>query len=397
MPTAITDWSAAMMTSLAAALAMFLSAIPKVIGFAVILVVGWLLSSLVERGVAALLRAIRFNDLAARSGLAGFVDKMHAGHASTATAGGGTASAQRSAAPGDAAGMIGLIVKWFIRLIAAVVAFDALGLPAVSDVLRQLLLWLPNVVVALVVLVIGGLAARALSNLVRGAAGEADLSNPELLAKVASALVWAFAIVVAVNQIGIATELVNTLFMAFVGAIALGLGLAFGLGGRETAGRILSRWYDKAQEKGPQLAHAAQAGSDMARGQASSAMGAGYQGGEGSMGGGYQGGAGGGYQPAYEGRGPAGGQYSSGGSNLGASAPGGAGREPGYGRDPGYGGGQPGGPSSGGQPGAGNYAGGPQYPADGGPRTGPGGAQDSRDQQMYPTPSSRRHPSEGGY
>ncbi len=363
---AISDWSAAMMTSLAAAMAMFLSAIPKIIGFAVILIVGWLLSSLVEKGVAALLRAIRFNDLAAKSGFAGFVDKMHAGHNQPATAGG---PQQRSAMPTDAAGMIGVVVKWFIRLIAAVVAFDALGLPAVSEVLRELLLWLPNVIVGLVVLVIGGLAARALSNLVRGAAGEAGLGNPELLAKVASAVVWAFAIVVAVNQIGIATELVNTLFMAFVGAIALGLGLAFGLGGRETAGQILGKWYSKAQEKGPQLAHAAEAGSQQAREQGSNLMASrgGPQGG-GSQGGGSMGGGG----------------YSGGGSNMGGMG-GGSGMPP-------QGGG------SYGQPSGGSYgaAAGTQSPTDGGTRMGGSGSPQERD-QMYPTPSAPRHPSEGGY
>ncbi len=253
MPTAITDWSAALMTSLAAALAMFLSAIPKVIGFAVIVIVGWLLSSLVEKGIAALLRAVKFNDLASRSGLSDFVGKM------------GTAT--------DPAGVIGLVAKWFIRLIALVVAFDALGLPAVSEVLRDLLLWLPNVVVALVVLVIGGLAARALSNLVRASAAEAGLGSSAMLGKVAAALVWAFAIVVAVNQIGIASTLVNTLFMAFVGAIALGLGLAFGLGGRETAGQILAKWYATAQDKSGQLAHAAEAGGRIAREQAHQAAG----------------------------------------------------------------------------------------------------------------------------
>jgi small-conductance mechanosensitive channel len=123
MPTAITEWSQAMMTSLAAAMA-----IPKVIGFVVILVVGWLLSSLVEKGVAALLRAVRFNDLAARSGFAGFVGKMNAG--TSAANADGTAARHHPAT--DTAGMIGLVAKWFIRLIAAVVAFDALGLPAVS-------------------------------------------------------------------------------------------------------------------------------------------------------------------------------------------------------------------------------------------------------------------------
>ena len=135
----VTEWSAALMSSLATAMALFFSAIPKIFGFLVILFVGWLVASLVEKAVAALLRTIKFNDLAKRSGLADFVNKMGAGT--------------------DSAGALGAVVKWFIRLIALVVAFDALGLPAVSDVLRQLLLWLPNVVVALVVLVIGGLCS----------------------------------------------------------------------------------------------------------------------------------------------------------------------------------------------------------------------------------------------
>jgi hypothetical protein len=237
METQITDWGTAMMTSLTGAMAMFFAAIPKILGFAVIVIVGWVLASLVEKGVAAILRAVRFNDLAARSGLADFVNKMGTGT--------------------DSSGMIGLVVKWFIRLIALVVAFDALGLPAVSDVLRQLLLWLPNVVVALVVLVIGGLAARALSNLVRGAAAEGGLGNPDLLATIAKVAVWAFAVVVAVNQIGIASTLVNTLFMATVGALALALGLSFGLGGRDTAAQIVRSWYMKSQQAAPRLAQAA--------------------------------------------------------------------------------------------------------------------------------------------
>ena len=229
MPVQVTEWSDAMFTSLAAAMALLFSAIPKIIGFGLILIAGWFIASLIEKGIAAVLRTVKFNELSERAGLSDFVRKMGM-HT-------------------DAAGMIGLVVKWFVRLIALVVAFDALGLPAVSEVLRQLLLWLPNVIVALVVLVIGGLASRALSNVVRGAASEADLSNADFLAKVAAVVVWAFAIVVAVNQLGIATELVNTLFMAIVGAIALALGLAFGLGGKDTAAQIVSKWYGKAQAR----------------------------------------------------------------------------------------------------------------------------------------------------
>ncbi len=274
MEDTVSEWSAALMSSLTTALGLLFSAIPKVLGFALILLLGWLIASLVEKGVAALLRTIRFNDLSERSGLAEFVRKM--------------------GADTDSSGMIGAVAKWFIRLIALVVAFDALGLPAVSDVLRQLLLWLPNVVVALVVLVVGGLAARALRNLVRGAAAEGGLGNPKFLAQVAHTLVWAFAIVVAVNQIGIATDLVNTLFMAVVGAVALALALAFGLGGRETASRIVHRWYSQGQASRPNTEAAS---SRVHSGMAASGTPAAAAGGSSASLGGHAG-AGGGFQPS---------------------------------------------------------------------------------------------------
>ncbi|MBS1190873.1 MAG: small-conductance mechanosensitive ion channel-like protein [Rhodocyclaceae bacterium] len=236
------DWGTAFLTSFAGAMTMFFSAIPKILGFVVILIAGWFIASLIARGVVALLNAVKFNSFADRAGLSDFVHKV-----------------DKNA---NASGMFGVIVKWFVRLIALVVAFDALGLPAVSGVLQQLLMWLPNLVVALVALMIGGLAANALGGLVRGAAAEGGLERPDFLAKVARIAVWAFAIVVAVNQIGIATQLVDALFMATVGAIALALALSFGLGGRETAGKIVQRWYEKGQQKAPQMAQAAAAATN---------------------------------------------------------------------------------------------------------------------------------------
>jgi hypothetical protein len=138
----------------------------------------------------------------------------------------------------------------------------------VSQVLQQVLLWLPNLVVALVVLVIAGLVANALAGLVRGATAESGLGNPELLATIARVAVWGFGIVIAVNQIGIATTIVNTLFMATVGAVAVAFALAFGLGGRETAAQIVRGWYERGQQAAPRLGQAADAAS--ARAQAGS-------------------------------------------------------------------------------------------------------------------------------
>jgi len=241
----VTDMTTALLTSLAAALALLFGAIPKILGFLVIIIIGWLIASAVAAAVAALLRAVKFNDMAKRSGFSGFVEKMGVHN--------------------DAAGVIADVAKWFVRLIVLVSAFDALGLPAVSQVLQQLLLWLPNLVVALVILVLAGLAAKALADLVRGATAEAGLGNPELMANIARIAVMAFAIVIAVDQVGIATTLVNTLFMAIVGALALALGLAFGLGGRETAAQIVASWYRKGQDAAPKMAKAAEAGQRQAQ------------------------------------------------------------------------------------------------------------------------------------
>src|SRR6202165_1464602 len=220
-----------LITSFRESFSMILTAIPRILGFIIIVAIGWFVSSLLARGVTGLLRAIRFDELMQKSGLADFINKMGTGI--------------------DSVGILAGIVKWIVRVVVLLVAFDTLGLPAVSDVMRQLLLWLPNLVVAIFVLFIGGIAARALGNIVRGATAEGGFSNPETLANISRTAGWSFAAGVAINQLGIATNLINTLFTGFVGALAIALGLAFGLGGRDLASRTLENWYDQAQEAKP--------------------------------------------------------------------------------------------------------------------------------------------------
>ena len=213
------------------AFTMILGAIPRILGFIIVVAIGWFVSSLLARGVMSLLRAIRFDELMQRSGIGDFMNKMGTGT--------------------DSAGIIAGLVKWIVRIVVLLVAFDVLGLPAVSDVMRQLLLWLPNLVVAIFVLFIGGIAARALGNIVRGATAEGGFANPETLSNVVRTTVWAFTIVIAINQLGIATNLITTLFTGFVAALAIALGISFGLGGRDLAARTLENWYDQAQESRP--------------------------------------------------------------------------------------------------------------------------------------------------
>jgi hypothetical protein len=209
-------------TAAADAIDTVVTLLPRLLGFVVVLVVGWLLSYLLGRGVSAVLHAVRFDDLARRSGLSSLAERL------------GIAA--------DGTRIVTVLAQWAVRLITLVVAFDLLDLPAVSAILQRLLLWLPDLAVALVVLVLGGLAAHALAGLVRRSASAGGIGSPDLLAAVTQVVVWVFAVAIAVGQLGIARTVVNAVVIGLVGAVALASGLAFGLGGRERAARLLDRW-----------------------------------------------------------------------------------------------------------------------------------------------------------
>ncbi len=224
----VTSWGNSLMASLSSAMALLFAAVPRVLGFLVILGIGWLIAAGIERLLLAILRAVHFDGFAERAGLAGL-----------------TRTVQR-----EPSAMLSLVAKWFVRLIALVVAFDALGVPAVSQVLQQLLLWLPNLAVALVVLVIGGIAANSLGDVVRRTAARNRVERYDLLGLGAKWTVWTFTLLVAISQLGIASSLITILFMAAVGAVALALGLSFGLGARDTAGLVVRRIYERNAHSG---------------------------------------------------------------------------------------------------------------------------------------------------
>lgn len=235
----VSGWFDAVMLSITAALVTFLSFLPAIIGAIIILVVGWLLAGFVGKLVTMFLDKIGFERAAQRTGVSNFIART------------GTQDTRVSR-------LIGELVKWFIRLIFLEAAAEAVHLTAVTQVLNQIVLFIPNLIVALIVLMVGALIARFVGDLVRGSASEMGFGNPNLLATLARVAIIAFAVIVAVNQIGVAAALVNTLFAGLVFAIALAAGLAFGLGGRDTASRMWQSWYTRGQEMAPRLEQAAQ-------------------------------------------------------------------------------------------------------------------------------------------
>jgi hypothetical protein len=227
MPTVeISDWGDAVFLALSNALNTFLAAIPQVIGALVIILIGWIVAGILARITTGVLR---------RAG----ADRVFAER------GGEVYGAQsKRVQPSLVAGEI---VKWLVRIIFLVAAANVLGMTQVSELLNQILLWIPNLIVAAVILLLAPLLARFVRGAIEVGAGEMGFTNARLLGQIAEVAIIAFAVVIAINQIGIAATLVNTLFIGLVGAVALAFGLAFGLGGRDVAAQITQQWYESSQ------------------------------------------------------------------------------------------------------------------------------------------------------
>jgi small-conductance mechanosensitive channel len=222
--------------------------IPNLIGFLVILIVGYFIAKLVKAAVSKGLEKVGL-DKHLHSGQTGeYVEKVSPG-----------ASPSR---------LIGSVVFWFIFLFVLSAAIGALQIPAVTAFMNQVLAYLPNVIVAVIIFVVAGVVAAAVAGLVAKTMG--DTPTGKIVASVVPALVMGIAIFMILNQLKIAPEIVQITYTALIGALALGLALAFGLGGREVAAEMLRGAYQKGQEQKGQVKADMQQGKERAKEQAGS-------------------------------------------------------------------------------------------------------------------------------
>ena len=227
MPTTtISTWGDAVFLSLSNALNAFLAAIPLVIGALIIIVIGWIIAGVLARVVSEVFRRVG-------------ADRLFAEHGGQVYG-----SRSRDIKPSIVGGEL---VKWLIRLVFLVAAANVLGLTQVSELLNDVLLWIPKLIVAAIILLVAPLLARFVRGAIEVGAGEMGFSNAPLLGRIAEIAIIAFAVIIAINQIGIAANLVNILFIGVVAALALAFGLAFGLGGRDVAGQLTQSWYEQSQ------------------------------------------------------------------------------------------------------------------------------------------------------
>lgn len=220
MTNAITDWGVAAMTAWAAGLTALLAWVPKLLGAIVVVLIGWAIATACYAIVDRLLRAVHFDQLMARVGVSGAL--------------------QRAQIPMGPSAAVATVVKWAVWLVTFSVAASTLGLPALSAGIGAIIAYIPNVIAAAVIIGLGLVLANFVRDVVRSAAASANVSMASMLGEVGFWAIAVFAVLGAIGQLDIAPRLVETIYTGVIAAAALAGGLAFGLGLREQARDVLA-------------------------------------------------------------------------------------------------------------------------------------------------------------
>lgn len=221
--------------------------LPNLIGAIAILVIGYMIAKLLEKGIRKLLTRARFD---------------RAMHNSSA----GNTISRIIESPSRLGGQIAF---WLVFIGAISLAISALNLPVLNDLLNTVYSYVPNVIAAVVIFLVASAISAGAAAFVMRVMGRSAMAK--IIATVIPAITMSLAVFMILNQLGIAKDIVNILFTAIVGSIALGLALSFGLGGRDVAREILEQAVDNARNNSDQIKSEARQATDTAKREANKA------------------------------------------------------------------------------------------------------------------------------
>lgn len=206
----------------------FIGFLPTLLAALIVFIIGWLIAIFLGKVVNRIIRGIKLDFV---------LDKL-----------GFKKALAKAKLKLDSGKFFDELVKWFFIIVFLMTAVDILGLKEVTLFLKSILLYLPNVIIAAVVLLVAVIVASFMQKLVKVSADSAGLSASSAVGAIVKWAILIFGFVIALNQLGIATTLINTIVIGLIAMIALAGGLAFGLGGRDQAARFLDKirrdWQD---------------------------------------------------------------------------------------------------------------------------------------------------------
>lgn len=203
----------------------FINFLPNLLGAIIIFLIGWAIAVGLEKLVYQIVKVLRIDPLLERLGVgqslekAGF--KINTGQ------------------------WLGALVKWFLIVVFLMAATDILGLAEVTTFLKSVLFYIPNVIVAALIILVAVWAANVLQKIIRVSATASNIKAVNFSATITKWAILIFGFLAALVQLGIAPSLIQTIVTGFVAMIAIAGGVAFGLGGKDLASNLLTQLRDE--------------------------------------------------------------------------------------------------------------------------------------------------------
>lgn len=208
----------------------FIQFVPALLVALILFIIGWVIASILGKAVEQLIGALKIDRIFESAG----ADEMF----------------KRAGMKFSVGGFLGALVRWFIIIVFLVASLDILGLDEVKMFLREVVLgYLPQVIVAALILIVATIVADGASKLIKGSARAANVHSAEFLGTIARYAIWIFALIIALSQLGIAPQFMQILFTGIIAMLALAGGLAFGLGGKDAAARAIEHFKNEASSK----------------------------------------------------------------------------------------------------------------------------------------------------
>lgn len=202
--------------------------VPRLLSVVVILVFGWLVALIIKRGLTKVLKLLKLDIVSEKSGAAAILSKGEIKYTLSE--------------------LIGVLVYWLAMLIVFTTAINAFGLEITAQLFDKVIMYIPNVVAALFIIVIGMFVAALLCGITTTAAANAGLKQAGFLGQLVRVIVIIFVSVTAIEQLGIATTVLNTAVIIILASIGLAAAIAFGLGAKDVAAKAISDWVEKSKK-----------------------------------------------------------------------------------------------------------------------------------------------------
>ncbi|MFA4989165.1 MAG: hypothetical protein WC576_00110 [Candidatus Omnitrophota bacterium] len=225
----MSSWQVVLLEPARSVLAQIGQFVTNILLVLIILIVGWVISKLIRTVVTKALRMVKIDELSDRVGLEALLEK------------GGISYSLSE--------LVGIICYWLALLVTFMVAINAIGLTIAADLLNKVVLYIPSVIAAVFILVLGMFAATILKNIVITAANNAGLSQGKVLARIVEVIIILFAVFVGLEQLNIGIRITELTLGIGLASLGLGLALAFGLGCKDIAGKFMDDFVNKLKKK----------------------------------------------------------------------------------------------------------------------------------------------------